>query len=92
MQSHHEAADGPQAAAASDALVLFGVTGDLVHKMVFPALLALQRQGELKVPVIGVASSPSSVEQTQQRVRDSIEQHGGVDDAPALERLLSLIR
>ena len=26
-------------ASHSDALVLFGVTGDLAHKMIFPALL-----------------------------------------------------
>ena len=40
----------------SDALVLFGVTGDLAHKMIFPALYALAKRGALKVPVIGVAS------------------------------------
>ncbi|MEO6895190.1 MAG: glucose-6-phosphate dehydrogenase [Caldimonas sp.] len=76
----------------SDALVVFGFTGDLANKQIFPALYRMVKSGALTVPVIGVASSPSSVEQTQQRVRDSIEQHGGVDDAPALERLLSLIR
>ncbi len=76
----------------SDALVVFGFTGDLANKQIFPALYRMVKSGALSVPVIGVASSPSSVEQTQQRVRDSIEQHGGVDDAPALERLLSLIR
>ena len=40
---------------ASDALVLFGVTGDLAHKMIFPALYALVKRGALKVPVVGVA-------------------------------------
>jgi glucose-6-phosphate 1-dehydrogenase len=39
----------------SDALVVFGVTGDLAHKMIFPALYAMVKHGELKVPVIGVA-------------------------------------
>ena len=43
-------------AAHSDALVLFGVTGDLAHKMIFPALYALAKRDALKVPVIGVAS------------------------------------
>ena len=38
----------------SDALVLFGVTGDLAHKMIFPALYAMAKRGALKVPVIGV--------------------------------------
>ena len=40
----------------SDALVLFGVTGDLAHKMIFPALYAMVKRGELKVPV---SASPS---------------------------------
>ena len=39
----------------SDVLVLFGVTGDLAHKMIFPALYAMVKRGALKVPVIGVA-------------------------------------
>ena len=48
-------------AARSDALVLFGVTGDLAHKMIFPALYAMAKRGALKVPVIGVASSKWSL-------------------------------
>jgi len=39
-------------ASRSDALVLFGVTGDLAHKMIFPALYAMVKRGTLKVPVI----------------------------------------
>jgi glucose-6-phosphate 1-dehydrogenase len=35
--------------------VLFGVTGDLAHKMIFPALYAMVKRETLKVPVIGVA-------------------------------------
>ena len=41
----------------SDALVLFGVTGELAHKMIFPALYAMAKRDALTVPVIGVASS-----------------------------------
>ena len=39
----------------SDALVVYGVTGDLAHKMIFPALYAMVKRGTLNVPVIGVA-------------------------------------
>ena len=39
----------------SDALVLFGVTGDLAHKKIFPALYAMAKKDALKVPIIGVA-------------------------------------
>jgi glucose-6-phosphate 1-dehydrogenase len=46
-------------ASRSDALVLFGVTGDLAHKMIFPALYAMTKRGALRVPVIGVASPPA---------------------------------
>ncbi len=39
----------------ADALVLFGVTGDLAFKKIFPALQALAKKGQLDLPVIGVA-------------------------------------
>ncbi len=42
---------------AADALVLFGATGDLAKRKLFPALYHLERHGTLKVPVIGVARS-----------------------------------
>jgi glucose-6-phosphate 1-dehydrogenase len=74
----------------SDALVLFGVTGDLAHKMIFPALYAMVKRGELKVPVIGVAFPKWSLERLCNRVTDSIKRSGGVDDKRALKKLLSL--
>jgi glucose-6-phosphate 1-dehydrogenase len=42
---------------SADALVLFGATGDLAKRKLFPALYHLERHGTLKVPVIGVARS-----------------------------------
>ncbi|MGA3035888.1 MAG: glucose-6-phosphate dehydrogenase [Vulcanimicrobiaceae bacterium] len=74
----------------SDALVLFGVTGDLAHKMIFPALYKMVEKGILDVPVIGVASSQWSLERLRKRVTDSIERSGGVDNKRALRKLLSL--
>ena len=41
----------------SDALVLFGVTGDLAYKKIFPALYAMARRGRLDCSLIGVARS-----------------------------------
>ncbi len=73
----------------SDALVVFGVTGDLAHKMIFPALYALVKQGELKVPIVGVASSKWSLEDLKSRVKDSIESAGGIDVKGALSELLA---
>jgi|HubBroStandDraft_1064217.scaffolds.fasta_scaffold2509093_2 glucose-6-phosphate 1-dehydrogenase len=43
------------AASPSDALVLFGATGDLAHKMILPALYAMVKIGVLTAPVIAVA-------------------------------------
>ena len=74
---------------SSDALVLFGATGDLAYKKIFPALYAMCRRGALTVPVIGVASSKWSSEQFRARVRDSVGQEGCEVDPRALDRLLS---
>jgi glucose-6-phosphate 1-dehydrogenase len=73
----------------SDALVLFGVTGDLAHKMIFPALYAMAKHGTLKVPVIGVAFPKWSLDRLRNRVTDSIKRSGGIDDKRAFRQLLS---
>jgi glucose-6-phosphate 1-dehydrogenase len=79
------------AATRSDALVLFGVTGDLAHKLIFPALYAMVKRGTLTVPVVGVALPKWSIERLHKRVADGIERSGGLDDKRALKRLLSLL-
>jgi glucose-6-phosphate 1-dehydrogenase len=73
----------------SDALVLFGVTGDLAHKMIFPALYALAKRDALEIPVIGVAFPNWSLSRLQRRVVDSIKHSGGIDDKSALRHLLA---
>jgi glucose-6-phosphate 1-dehydrogenase len=75
----------------SDALVAFGITGDLAHKQIFPALYAMVKRKELTVPVVGVAFPNWSLERLQRRATDSIERAGGVDDKAALKKLLSLL-
>jgi len=64
----------------SDALVFYGATGDLAAKQIFPALQALTRRGLLDVPIVGVARSEWTDDQLRQRARQSLEQHGGVDE------------
>jgi glucose-6-phosphate 1-dehydrogenase len=71
---------------------VFGVTGDLAHKMIFPALYALSGSGDLKVPVIGVAASDWTVAQLRSRATDSIRAGGRIHDRPALHRLLARLR
>src|SRR6476646_5181658 len=65
----------------SDALVLFGATGDLAYKKIFPALQSLVRAGELPIPVIGIARGGGSLDTLRARVRDSLEHNGGVDES-----------
>ena len=77
---------------SADALVIFGVTGDLAHKMIFPALYAMCKRGVLNVPVVGVASSKWNLAQLRKRVKDSIRQAGRIDDRAALDRLVSLLQ
>lgn len=67
------------AAPRSDALVIFGVTGDLAFKNIFPALQGLAAIGQLDMPVIGVARSDWSREDLIERARTSVEAHSVID-------------
>jgi glucose-6-phosphate 1-dehydrogenase len=73
----------------SDALVIFGFTGDLASKKIFPALYAMAKRRALRGPVIGVASSKWNSDTLHQRVRGSVESNGGIDDKRAFDHLLS---
>src|SRR5271167_1316053 len=75
----------------SDALVFFGATGDLAYKKIFPSLQAMVRRGHLSVPVIGVAKAGWTLDQFKARARDSVEKHGGLDQA-AFAKLSTLLR
>ena len=79
------------AATMSDALVFFGATGDLAYKQIFPSLQQMIRRGNLNVPVIGVAKAGWTIEQLRARARDSLTQHGGVDEA-AFSKLMELLQ
>jgi glucose-6-phosphate 1-dehydrogenase len=74
----------------ADAFVFFGATGDLAHKMIFPALYQMVKRRALTVPVIGVASAGWDATRLGERARDSIARTPtGIDDPGALDRLLS---
>jgi glucose-6-phosphate 1-dehydrogenase len=79
--------------ARSDALVLFGATGDLAYKKIFPALQALVRRGQVDMPIIGVAKSGWTREQLLDRARASVTENGGLDPEafPRLARLLQYV-
>jgi len=80
----------PKAPALSDALVLFGATGDLAYKQIFPSLQQMIRRGNLNAPVIGVAKAGWTLDQLRKRARESLEKHGGVDEA-AFAKLMQLL-
>ena len=80
-QANQQAAK-TMAQAKSDALVLFGATGDLAHKKIFPSLYSMVRRGMLDVPVIGVAFEDWTLDQLIARARDGIvNDKGSVDEA-----------
>jgi glucose-6-phosphate 1-dehydrogenase len=79
-------------ASAADALVIFGATGDLCARKIFPALYNLARRGHLSVPVVGVARAGWTREQFIEHVRTSVRNAEKAPDAAALERLVTLLQ
>ena len=77
----------------ADALVIFGATGDLARKKIFPALQALVKRGALTSKVIGVARPGFSLDQLRQRAKESVTEHGGLDPVafPKLAELLHFV-
>lgn len=73
----------------ADALVLFGATGDLAKKKLFPALYDLQELNELEVKIFGVASSKWTQEQFKSNVETAIRARKPDTDPKVLNRLLS---
>lgn len=71
MSTHHP---------ASDALVLFGATGDLARKKIFPAVYEMASHGRCAMPVIGVSSSEWTDDDLRARAREAIEAKAEVDD------------
>jgi glucose-6-phosphate 1-dehydrogenase len=75
------------AASTADALVIFGITGELARKMTFRSLYRLERRGLLGCPVVGVALEDWSVEHLLDHARRAIQAGGEVIDRGVFERL-----
>ncbi|SIQ51874.1 glucose-6-phosphate 1-dehydrogenase [Rhizobium sp. RU20A] len=71
----------------SDVLVVFGATGDLAHKMIFPSLYAMVKRGTLTTPIIGVAFEDWTREQLIARARDAVVTHVKAIDEAVFGRL-----
>jgi glucose-6-phosphate 1-dehydrogenase len=73
----------------ADALVLFGATGDLAKKKLFPALYDLEELNELDVEIFGVASSKWTQEVFRENVETAIRARKPDADEKVLGKLLS---
>ena len=76
----------------SGALVLFGATGDLAHKKIFPSLYAMVKRGTLKVPIVGVGFSGWTLAQLHDCAINGIKNVIKNVDSNVLNQLLSLLR
>ena len=56
----------------ADALVVFGITGDLARRSTLPALYDLTQQGLLPCPVVGVGRRALSREEVAQHATDAV--------------------
>jgi glucose-6-phosphate 1-dehydrogenase len=76
----------------SDALIIFGATGDLSFKKIYPALYHLVRRGHLAIPVIGVARAGWNLDKLGEHIRESVQASVKTVDQAVLSKLLSLLR
>ncbi len=84
---------GPGDSKITDALVIFGITGDLAKKMTFRALYRLEKRHKLDCPIIGVGRrSDWGHETMRQRARESIEDSLGQVDETVFSRLAGRMR
>ncbi len=75
-----------------DALTIFGMTGDLAFKQIFPALQRMIQAGELDVPIVGVAREHWNLDKLRQRARESLAASPDGIDEDAFAKLSGLMR
>src|ERR1700743_581671 len=76
----------------SDAFVLFGATGDLAYKKIFPALHSMIKRGHPTGMILGVSRGGSSLEKLRERARASVQEFGGGVDEAAFKQLSDNLR
>ncbi|HSI98138.1 MAG TPA: glucose-6-phosphate dehydrogenase [Gaiellaceae bacterium] len=76
----------------TDALVVFGITGDLARRMTFPALYHLTEQGHLTCTVIGVGRRALRDDELAEQAREAILAAEDTVDEAVLDDLLSRLR
>src|SRR5438477_13032516 len=76
----------------SDALVLFGATGDLAYRKIFPAIQALIRRQNLAVPVVAIGKATWGIERLRERIAASLKDFGDKADSHSRQVLLDSVR
>ena len=72
--------------APADALVVFGITGDLAKVMTFRSLYRLEARGLLDCPIVGVAVDDWTVDDLRKHAREAIEAKGEKVDPEVFKR------
>ena len=78
--------------ARADALILFGITGDLAVKKLLSSLYNLTSRGRLPPVVVGVASTDWDVDELRAHVRTSLETNGIDIDETVFDELARSLR
>ena len=78
---------------AADAFLLFGATGDLAKKKLWPALYELSAEGRLDMPIVGIARSDWGDDELRDRAREAVtDKLGDAVDKAVLEAMCAHIR
>ena len=75
----------------SDALVMFGISGDLARRKLFGALYSLERRGHLEMPVVGVARSEWTTDELRTHIATSLAETTPDLDAAVVDRLIARV-
>lgn len=78
-------------ATTADALILFGISGDLARRKLFPALYELFVQNEFDLPIVGVASRPWTKDDLVHRARESLVEADVTIDEAVFARLVGAL-
>ena len=77
--------------ATADALIVFGISGDLAKKMTFRALYRLEARGKLDCRIIGVAIENWGTEELLEHAREAIGTTVADPDEDIFDRLAARI-
>ena len=72
--------------ALADALVIFGISGDLARKMTLKSLYLLERRGLLECPVVGVAFDDWSDDDLREHAKAAVQASDAPFEQPVFDR------